>query len=265
VEGLAKSRAAAARALSLDPNLAEAHTAVGVLAALGEWDWERAEESFERAIELDPSDTWAYQTYGLHLQVQGRFDEAIVQLEHARRIDPIYGALVTEIDLGNVYALRGDLEGAARVWQERLELAPEDHGTHRRIGNHLCQTGSFEQGLEELERALSQIPDSERVMADLGYCHARAGNAEEAREYLRRIEASAESRYVDPVHRALVHLGLRETERAIELLGRAYELHSPLISMVPTDPRYAPIRADPRFAELIRGMGLYGLLPSRKG
>ncbi len=230
-----------------------------------EWDWERAEAGFQRAIGLDPSYTWAYYTYALQLVTQGRFDEAIVQLEHARRIDPIYGALVTEVDLGNVYALRGDLEGAARAWQERLELAPEDHGTHRHIGNHLCQTGSFEQGLEELERALSQIPDSERVMADLGYCHARAGNAEEAREYLRRIEASAESRYVDPVHRALVHLGLGETERAIELLGRAYELHSPVISMVPTDPRYASIRSDPRFEALVRGMGLEGRLPPPRG
>ena len=253
------------RALSLDADLAEAHAAVGTLAALGEWDWANAEESFQRAIELDPSYVWAYQTYAMHLKAQGRFDEAIVQLLRARRIDPISAGLTGLVGLGNLYALNGDLESAARTWQERLELAPENPRVHRSLGNHLCQTGSFDQGLEELERALSQIPDSERLMADLGYCHALAGNAEKAREYLRRIEAGAKSHYVDPVHQALVHLGLGETDRAIELLQRAYELHSPILCFVPTDPRFAPISADSRFLELVSGMGLYGLLPPPKG
>ena len=226
-----------------------------------EWDWERAEESFQRAIGLDPSFTGAYRRYALQLKAQGRFDEAIVQLERAQRIDP----LSTSPMLGYVYSLKGDLERAASAWQEALELAPEDYRIHRQLGNHLCRTGSFDRGLEELERALSGVPEEEKVMADLGYCHALAGNVEKAREYLRQIEANAESRYVDPVHPALVHLGLGETDRAIELLQRAYEIGSPLLCLVPTDPRYAPIVADPRFAGLVRGMGLYDLLPAPKG
>ena len=237
---------------------------MGVLAAFGGWNWESAEQSFQRAIELDPSDTWAYNTYALHLRVQGRFDEAIAQLVRAHRIDPISPAPTT-VDLGSLYALKGDLEGAARAWQERLDLVPEDHRIRRNLGNHLCQPGSFDSGLEELERALSHDPEAEGVLADLGYCHALAGNPEKAREYLRKIEANAENRYVDPVHRALVHLGLGETDRAIELLQRAYELHSPMVCMVPTDPRYASIREDPRFEELVRGMDLYALLPEPKG
>ena len=67
--------------------------------------------------------------------------------------------------------------------------------------------------------------------------------------------------YVDPVHRALVHLGLGETERAFEILEYAYEIRSLSLSEVPTDPRYAPIASDPRFLRLVRGMGLYDLLP----
>ena len=164
-----------------------------------------------------------------------------------------------------MYLLKGDLERAASAWQEALELAPEDYRLHRHLGNHLCRTGSIDRGLEELERALSAVPDEERVMAELGYCHALGGNAEKANEYLRRIEANAEQRYVDPVYPALVHLGLGATDRAIELLQRAFEVHSPVLCLVPTDPRYAAIRADPRFAELVRGMGLYDLLGPPKG
>ena len=237
---------------------------MGVLAAFGGWDWERAEQSFQRAIELDPSDTWAHNTYAVHLRIQGRFDEAIAQLVRAHRVDPISPGPTT-VDLGSLYALKGDLESAARAWQERLDLVPEDHMVRRSLGNQLCQSGSFDPGLEELERALSQLPEAEGVLADLGYCHALAGNAEKAREYLRQIEASAAGRYVDPVHRALIHLGLGETDRAIELLQRAYALQSPMLCMVPTDPRYASIRADPRFEELVRGMDLYALLPPPKG
>ena len=237
---------------------------MAVLATMMEWDWERAEASFQRAIALDPSYTWAYETYALHLTIQGRLGEAIVQLERARQIDPI-SPFSTGIDLGYVYALKGDLESAATAWQEALDLTPEDYRIHRHLGNHLCRTGSFERGLEELEQALSILPEEERLMADLGYCHALAGNAAKARLYLRRIEVNAEDRYVDPVHPALVHLGLGETDRAIELLQRAYEIQSPVLCEVPIDPRYAPIGADPRFAELVRGMGLYDLLPPPKG
>ena len=229
-----------------------------------EWDWERAEASSQRALELDPSYTWAYYTYALMLTSQGRFDDAIVQIERARRVDPISISPVG-IDLGYLHSLNGDLESAAKAWQEALEMAPEDYRTHRHLGNHLCRTGSLERGLEELERALSTVPEEERILADLGYCHALAGNDEKAREYLRKIEANAEDRYVDPVHPALVHLGLGETDRAIELLQRAYEIHSPVLGEVPTDPRYAPISSDPRFAGLVRGMGLYDLVPAPKG
>jgi Tfp pilus assembly protein PilF len=249
------------KALSLDPNLAEAHAAVAVLASMMEWDWGRAEVSFQRAIRLDPSFAGGYSRYALQLRAQGRFDEAIVQLESAQRVDPIS----TSSDLGFAYLLTGDLERAASAWQEALELDPESYNVHRQLGNHLCRRGSFDRGLEELGRALLGVPDEEKVMADIGYCHALAGNTEKATEYLRRIEANGEHRYVDPVHPALVHLGLGETDRAIELLQRAFEIHSPLLCLAPTDPRYASIRADPRFVELVRGMGLYDLLGPPKG
>ena len=81
-----------------------------------EWEWDRAEKGFQRAIELDPSYSWAYYTYALQLTAQGRFDEAILQMERARQLDPVSTSPLS-IDLGYLYSLKGDLESAAGSWQ----------------------------------------------------------------------------------------------------------------------------------------------------
>ncbi len=229
-----------------------------------EWDWDRGAESLERAIALDPSNTWAYWLYGMLLTYQGRFDEAIEQMRLAQRLDPVATAPIIE-DLGSVYSLKGDLESAAKAWQEALELSPHDYNIHRNLGNYLCRTGDFEGGLRELEQAVSVDHDEERGMADLAYCHALAGNREKAEEYLRKLEERAEQRYVDPVHLALVHLGLGERDRTLELLERAYEIHAQLLCEVPADPRYAGLHADPRYEALLRGIGLGHLVAPLEG
>jgi len=229
-----------------------------------EWEWERADQSLQRAIALDPAYTWARDMYAILLAQQGRLDEAIEQLQRARRLDPVTAPLGVT-DLGFLYSLKGDLESAAEAWQASLELAPDDFRVHRLLGNHFCRRGDFEEAFREFERAMSVVHDRERLLSDLGYCHALAGNREEAEEYLEQIEASAEQMYVDPVHPALVHLGLGDSDRSLELLQRAYDLHGSLLTEVPTDPRYAPLHSDPRYQEIVRGIGLGSLLPPPKG
>jgi tetratricopeptide (TPR) repeat protein len=222
---------------------------------MGEWQWERGAESLERAIELDPAYTWAYHVYAMQLTLQGRFDEAIEQMQRARRIEPV-STSPTGIDLGYVYSLQGDLESAAEAWQESLELSPDNYRIHRHLGNHFCLAGDYEKGLAALERATSLLHDEERLLSDLGYCHGLAGNRDEAREYLRKIEARATQMYVDPMNLALVHLGLGEKDRTLELLEDGYATRAQLLSELATDPRYASIRSDPHFEAIVRGMGL---------
>ena len=95
--------------------------------------------------------------------------------------------------------------------------------------------------------------------------HALAGNREKAAEFLQRIEESAELRYVDPVHFALIHVALDEPDRAFEWLQQAYEIRAAMLIEVATDPRYEPLHSDPRFEALVTGMGLEALLPPPKG
>ena len=230
-----------------------------------EWDWQRAEESLKRGIALDPVVTWAYYMYVQHLTAQGRFDEAIEQVLEAQRLDPVSISPISTVDLGMLYARKGDLEKAARAWQEALELAPNDYRTYRQLGNFQCLSGNVEEGIQMLQRSSELLPGEERVWSDLGFCHALAGDREEAAEFLQRIEASAEVRYVDPVHFALIHVALDEPDRAFEWLQRGYEIHAAMMFEVATDPRYEPLHSDPRFEALVSGMGLEAVLPPPRG
>lgn len=237
---------------------------MGTLAFLFEWEWERGEQSLKRAIALDPSYTWTYYMYSTLLMSQGRLDEAIEQMQQAQRLAPVSTSPIY-VDLGLLYSLNGDLENAARAWQASLELAPNDYRIHRHLGNHFCRAGDFEQGLAKLEHALSLHPEEERLMSDLGYCHALAGHREKARELLEKIAVSREQRYVDPIHSALVHLALGETDRAIEWLERGYQIRAAQLTEVPIDPRYTPLHTDPRFQAIVQGIGLQMALSPPRG
>ncbi len=229
-----------------------------------EWDWERAEASLQRAIALDPAFTWAYHMYAVLLTQAGRFDEAIEQMRKAKRLDPA-STSPTTIDLGFVYSLKGDLERAAEAWQESLELAPDDFRIHRHLGNYACRTGDFAKGLEWLERATTVAHDEELLLADIGHCRALAGQREQAEAALAKLEQAAERMYVDPVHFALVYVGLGESDRALALLERAYQNQAAHLTDVPVDPRYSDLHSEPRYEAILNGIGLGHLLPPPKG
>ena len=229
-----------------------------------EWDWERAEASLKHAIELDPAFTWAYHMYALLLTQQGRLDDALSQMRRVKRLDPA-STSPTDIDLGYVYSLKGELERAAEAWQESLELSPDDYLILRNLGNYACGTGDYERGLEWLERATSVVHDQERLLSDLGYCRALAGQREGAEAALAKLDQAGQKLYVDPVHFALVYVGLGETERALELLEQAYQNQAAHLTDVPMDPRFRPLHSEPRYEEIVKGIGLAHLLPPPKG
>ena len=227
-----------------------------------EWDWQRAEASLKRAIELDPAFTFAYHTYALLLTTQGRLDEAIGQMRRVKRLDPA-STSPTIIDLGYLYALKGEPERAAEAWQESMELSPDDFRVLRHLGNYACSKGAYENGLEWLERATSVVHDEERLLSDLGHCRALAGQREGAQAALAKLDEADQKIYVDPVHFALVYVGLGEIERALEHLERAYQNQAAHLTTVPSDPRFRPLHSEPRYEEIVKGIGLAHLLPPK--
>jgi Tfp pilus assembly protein PilF len=228
-----------------------------LIAASLEWDWDRAEQEFRRAIELDPGYVWGRQVYAGALASRGQLDEAREQLERARDLDPARVS-PSQLDLGIVYALQGDVDASTREWNRSLELDPGHFVSLNNFGMYLCESGEFEQGVSLLERARALYPDTPSTLASIGYCHAAAGAEQEARSRLRELENWSRREYVDPVNVALVHAGLGETDEAFAWLERGYEVRAFLLQDIVWDPRLAPLRSDLRFDDLLRRIGIVG-------
>jgi serine/threonine-protein kinase len=251
---MAKAKVAALKAVEMDDNLSEGHSALAQVLWFYELDWPEAEREFELAIELNPGNAWSRWAYGLILAWRGRLDDAIAQMERAHELDPL-AVSPARWDLGSLYARNGEDERALAQWARTLELAPNYHATHQHIGNFHCQKGATDQGIAALNRARALSPADPHIAADLAYCHVRAGQTEEAEEILAELEERAESGYVSPMALALTLVGLGENERAIELLERAYETRANMVGSLGVDARYAPLRSDPRFQDILRGIG----------
>ncbi len=249
-----KAKAASARALELDPTLAEAHSALAQIQMLLEWDWQGAERSFERAIELNPGYADAHHMYAWLLTAMGRFPESIEQMQIARRLDPVSALLFWQ--LGVLYHFAGDDELAIPQLEKALELFPESVGTYQPLGMILCEHGEFERGLALLEQARELGGDQAGGLAPIAYGHALAGRTDEARGLLREMERRAAEEFVDPGAFALVHVSLGDHDAAFEWLERAYQMRWPTLpGALAVYPPLAPLRSDPRSQDLLRRTG----------
>ena len=249
---MAKAKAAARRALELDESLAEAHTALGVIKAMHEWDFAGGEVEFQRAMRLNPGYVRVHAAYARVLAGMGRLEEAIAEMELARELDPL--SVSAAVDLGVLYARRGEDVQAVDQLERALELDPDSSSAHRALGRLDCDRGSFDTALSALQRARKLSNDDPMILGDLGYCYAKSGREAEARGVLRELERQDRDT-VTPMSPALIHVSLNEHDQAFEWLERAYEARVSLLPSVLMDPRYERLRKDPRFAELLRRMG----------
>ena len=249
-----KAKAAAARALELDDTLAEVHSALGLIEFLLEWDFEGAEQSLLRAIELNPGLAEARWWNAWLLSTLGRFPEAIEQMQMARRMSPVDPAYSS--GLGVLYHFAGNDERAIPQLEATLELYPTHAETYQPLGMILCEHGEFERGIELLEenRVLSSDPPGSR--APLVYGNALAGRLDEARRLLGEMKERSKTEFVQPLAFVLAHVSLGQHDEAFEWLERAYEMRWVLLpGLLAVYPPYAPLRSDPRFDDLLGRIG----------
>ena len=251
-DAMIRAREAALRAIELDESLAEAHTALGMIKSMHEWDFAGGEIEFKRAMALNPGDVRAHVLYARVLEGQGRLDEAIAEAEIAQQLDPL--SVSVAVNLAGLHGRAGEYERAAEQFERAFELDPDSAAAHRSRGWLECERGNFAVGLAELRRARSISTSDPVIVAELGYCLVQAGNETEARNLLREIDEQQREE-IAPMTPALVHVGLGEYDEAFEWLERAYDARATLLPSVLSDPRYAQVRSDPRFADLLRRMG----------
>ena len=253
-EMTARARSNAQRALELDPTSGPAHNSMALVHMFGNWDWSAAEAEFLKAMELSPGHAWAHSSYAYFLAFQRRFDEAIVHLERARALDPL--RVETTMDMAALQHWIGNRDEAYRFWQEAEEIMPGYAGLHQAVITGFCGTERHAEALAVLEGASATYPEDPLIIAETAYCHAVAGDAPRARELLAELDRLAGALYVSPVSRAMIHVGLGDHDRAFEELKRGIRERAFLLPYIGVDRTWDPLRADPRFSELLDHIGL---------
>lgn len=253
-ETFPKSKEAAEKALELDPDLAEAHTARAFIYFMWEWNWADAGNEYRRAIELNPNYSSARQWYSSLLAATGRNDEALAAVKLARDIDPF--SLSIAAHPGWISYLARDAEATIREARKALKLDPSFFPAQRYLALGYNLQGKYNEAVPEFEKALSLSPGSSLAKSDLGYAYAKSGRREDALRVLDELQRSPGQRRNSPFHLALIHIGLGDNDRAIELLQQAYNERAERLVWLRSDARFDSLRQDPRFKEMLTGMGL---------
>ena len=252
-ETLPKAKAFAERALQLDNSLAEAHTSLG-FAYDALWQWEKAEEEFKRALKLNPNYPTAHHWHGILLLDAGRFDEALIEAKRAQELDPL--SLAISQNVSQTYLARGDVNSAIVEARKIIELDPRYPRGHMYLGLAYLKQGNYADANAELRKAVD-LPERDRsVPGALGYGYAVSGRRVEALAILKELEEKYGRHEAVGQDLAAVYAGLGDKDQAFAWLEKDFQARSGLLPRVRWYVPYESLRSDPRYADLLRRMGL---------
>ena len=252
-EAFPKAKAAAAKALEIDDTLAEAHASLAYAKAFYDWDWLDVEREFKRAIELNPNYAMGHLWYaGGYLAAMGRLEEAITESKRAQDLDPLL--LIINAFHGWWLYFARQYDQAIEQERKTLELDPNFAPAHWVLGQVYEQQERFEVAIAEFQEAVTHSGGSTMMRAALGRAYAVAGKRDEALKMLNELKERAKRSYVSPVGIAIIYVGLGEKEQAFSWLEKAYEDRSTWLIFLKVEPRFDPLRSDPRFQSLLRRM-----------
>jgi len=247
-EAAPKARAAAIRALEIDPSLAAAETSLATAKFNYDWDWAGAADGFKKAIQLDPSYSTAYQRYSLYLSAMGKFDDSFEQIKKARELEPLSISINTS--LGWRLYLAREYDRAIAQLRDTLEMDPASEWAHLNLGQAYEQKGQFGPAIEELQKALELSHSSPLTLSALAHAEALSGNHAEANKSLAQLEELSKKQYVSPYYVAIVYLGLGKNDVAMNWLEKAYTDRSNGLVFLKVEPELDPLRANRRFVAL---------------
>jgi TolB-like protein/Tfp pilus assembly protein PilF len=248
-EAFPKARTAAERALEIDNRLAEAHTSLGVVRFQYDWDWAGAEKEFKRAIEINPSYAPAHQFYADLLKSQGRFDEALSEMNFAGALDPL--SLSINTGMGHVLYLSRQYDRAIEQYENTIRLDPKFLAARLWFGRPYLQKRMYKEAIAELDQAVKLSEESTISLAMLGHANASAGNRHEARKIREKLVERSKHQYVPSYWIAMLHVGLGDKDEAFKWLERAFQERSSWLAWAKVEPRFDSLRSDPRFDSLL--------------
>ncbi|MCU1265876.1 MAG: cadC 15 [Acidobacteria bacterium] len=249
-ESFPKARAAALRALEIDGTIAEAYASLGFINCCHAWDWSAAEQNYLKAIDLKPNYPTAHHWYGELLVTLGRFNEAVIELQMARELDPL--SLAINADLAASYYYARQYDKSESQLRSLLEFNPNFVRAHIILGKVYGQRGNHAEAIEILRRAVGLTNNDAATRSALAHGLAIAGATSEARQNLDHLQQLSARTYVSAGSIAEILVGLGQKDEAHIWLEKAYADRDIEMIWLNVDPLYDPIRDDAQFKALIQ-------------
>ena len=250
-----RAKAAALRALELDPGLADAQASLGYLRWFFDWDWPAAELAFREALRLNPSYATGHRWYGQFLSSMGRHDEALGEVLRALDLDPL--SIIIHTAVGDVFFFARRFDDAIGYYRKALEMDREFLAGHSDLARALEFSGRVEEAIGEYEKAIRLAGKSDfDPSIGLANALAVAGRRGEAVGVLEELRRRRTERYISLWGLASISARLGEQENALEWLERAYDEHDSTLVWLKVHPRFDALRTSARFQRLLRQMGL---------
>ncbi|MGH7703862.1 MAG: protein kinase domain-containing protein [Gemmatimonadales bacterium] len=253
-EGMRRAKAEALKALELDDTLAEAHTSLGWVLFIYDWDWIAAGREFRRAIEVNARYGTAHQWYSWFLIAMGRVDEALDEGRVAVELDPT--SLSIRRSLGWLHYYSRQPEAALEHLNRALAMNPTSEETHFILGFVYTQKRMYREAVTSFRESVALSSEHARAIAGLGHVAALEGRLDDARQVLADLYARARERYVSPVDFVTLHADLGELDQAFDWLERARKERRGWLSYLKVEPGMDGLRGDPRFGEFLKKMNL---------
>ena len=249
------AKAAAIRALEIDPMLAEAHSALGDSLAIYDWNWAESEREFKKSFELNPNIAYTHVAYALaHLSATGNADDVVAELERAVELEPL--SLINNAVLIGAYIYARKYDKALTQGRNAYELDPTFPLTRHWLGLALVENGKYEEAIALSRQVATDSPFGWVSVVVVAYAYAKQGKRTEVEQQVALLRDLSKTRYIRPYYVAGIYAALGDKDKAFAYLERSFAERDCYLGRISVDPMMDPLRDDPRFASLLKKLNL---------
>ena len=249
------AKAAAIRALEIDPMLPEAHSALGDSLAIYDWNWTESEREFKRSFELNPNIAYTHVAYALaYVSATGNADNMVTELERARELEPL--SLINNAVLTGAYIYARNNDKALIQGRNAYELDPTFPLTRHWLGMALVENGKYNEAIALSRQVAPDSPFGWMSVVVVGYAYAKEGKRTDAEQQAAILRDLGKTRYIRPFYVAAIYAALGDKDQAFAELERSFAERDCYLGRLLVDPTMDPLRDDPRFKQLLQRMNL---------
>jgi len=249
------AKTAATRALELDSTLPEAHSAFADSLAIYDWNWADSEREFKRALELDPNISYIHLAYsGSYLGPAGKLDEAVQEAERAVEQEPL--SLINNAVLASAYIYARQYDKAIAQAKKTYDLDPGFPLARHWLGMSYVATQQYDKAISISQEVSTDSVSRWLAIVVLGHAYARMGRRADAEQQIAQLQDLAKTRYIRPYYIASIYAALGDKDNAFAELERSFQERDVYLNRINGDPFMDPLRQDPRFADLLKRMGM---------